>query len=578
MAIPVLLLMALVLLLTAKSVTARREAAAIPAATASMTAGAKPRAVVFTDGEVDDQDSFIRLLMYSNDIDIEGLVITSSEWHYAGDGNGTRFSSEMGGAPATYGVRTSLRWTGTQWIYDLLDKYGEVQPNLLKHSPDFPSDSLLKSRVMIGNIKFEGEMSEDTEGSEYTKSLILDTTDSRPLYMLVWGGTNTLARALKSIEETYGPSAASDLTGSQAAVSGIKGSRAAVSGIKGSRNAEGSIDSTAARRERDPRLARMGWDSLKRYISSKVIIYAVLDQDATYRKYVSVSWPDIKIIYNSAQFAAFAYVWPRVTPDELQPYLGGEWFKKNIKFNHGPLLSSYFLWGDGHHIFGDEEDTFGDSTKLNDNQWGMMKQYDFISEGDSPSFFFLLQPGLMNLEDYSFGSLGGRFVQSATDPCRWEDGPSVTDLDPYTGKQESSFPQVRWIKALQEDFAARADWCVKDYGHANHAPILTLKVNAKIAAKPGSRVVLRASAKDPDGDKINYRWCQYAEAGSYPGKAILSGQQGLYDKAGAAYGKKVSLQVPSDAKPGQTIHVILEARDDCPVPMSTFSRVIIRIF
>ena len=41
---------------------------------------ARPRTIVTTDGEVDDQDSFIRLLLYSNEFSIEGLVYSSSQW------------------------------------------------------------------------------------------------------------------------------------------------------------------------------------------------------------------------------------------------------------------------------------------------------------------------------------------------------------------------------------------------------------------------------------------------------------------------------------------------------------------
>ena len=55
----------------------------------------KPRVVVTTDGEIDDIDSFIRFLLYTNEFDIEALVYSSSQWHYAGDGQGTLFTSEM---------------------------------------------------------------------------------------------------------------------------------------------------------------------------------------------------------------------------------------------------------------------------------------------------------------------------------------------------------------------------------------------------------------------------------------------------------------------------------------------------
>ena len=45
-------------------------------------------------------------------------------------------------------------------------------------------------------------MDEITDSSEFLKKLFLDD-DNRPLYVQTWGGTNTTARALKSIEEEY---------------------------------------------------------------------------------------------------------------------------------------------------------------------------------------------------------------------------------------------------------------------------------------------------------------------------------------------------------------------------------------
>ncbi|HAZ25851.1 MAG TPA: hypothetical protein DCY95_15740, partial [Algoriphagus sp.] len=55
----------------------------------------KPRTIVTTDGEIDDVDSFIRMLLYANEFRIEGLIYSSSMWHYKGDGKGTSFVSEM---------------------------------------------------------------------------------------------------------------------------------------------------------------------------------------------------------------------------------------------------------------------------------------------------------------------------------------------------------------------------------------------------------------------------------------------------------------------------------------------------
>ena len=45
----------------------------------------KLRTVITTDGEVDDMNSVLRALLYANDMDISGIVITSSMYHYAGD-------------------------------------------------------------------------------------------------------------------------------------------------------------------------------------------------------------------------------------------------------------------------------------------------------------------------------------------------------------------------------------------------------------------------------------------------------------------------------------------------------------
>lgn len=39
----------------------------------------KPRTIVTTDGEVDDMDSFIRMLLYANEFELEGLVYSSSQ-------------------------------------------------------------------------------------------------------------------------------------------------------------------------------------------------------------------------------------------------------------------------------------------------------------------------------------------------------------------------------------------------------------------------------------------------------------------------------------------------------------------
>ena len=162
----------------------------------------KPRTIITTDGEIDDVDSYIRMLLYSNEFNVEGLVYSSSMWHYKGDGKGTKFVSEMAMTKQIYGEKTDLRWPGTTWMNGLIDAYEKVYPNLIKHAKGYPTANYLRSVVKVGNIDFEGEMQKNTEGSAFIKTKLLDKTTAS-IYLQVWGGTNTIARALKSIEEEY---------------------------------------------------------------------------------------------------------------------------------------------------------------------------------------------------------------------------------------------------------------------------------------------------------------------------------------------------------------------------------------
>jgi hypothetical protein len=473
----------------------------------------KPRTIVTTDGEVDDMDSFIRMLFYANEFELEGLVYSSSQWHYAGDGKGTTFISEMPGTARLYGERTDLRWVGTDWMEELIDKYALVYDNLSQHAEGYPTPEYLKSIIRVGNIEFEGEMEKVTEGSEFIKNILLDD-EPGPVYLQIWGGTNTVARALKSIEEEY--------------------------------------------RETDE------WEQIYRKISDKAMIYAILDQDATYRKYIAPNWPQVRVLYNADQFWSFAYAWHRVIPQEMQTYMDGDWFQENILTDHGPLAANYYTWGDGREIANDFDHKrwMPEETVKEGRQ-----QYDFISEGDSPAFLFLIDVGLRTLEDPAYGGWAGRLVQSAQNPRRWEDGPTVTDYNPYTDTLDTAFPQTRWIADLQQDFAARADWSVMSYEEANHPPKVGLEHAEDLTALAGEEVQLSGTADDPDGDQLNFRWWQYAEADSYEGTVDIQN----------ANKSQASLTVPEDAQAGDTIHLILEVKDKGTPTLTRYRRVIITV-
>jgi hypothetical protein len=148
--------------------------------TTSEAAQLKPRLVVLTDIEADPDDtqSLVRLFLYSNQLDIKGIIATTSCWH----------TSEV----------------NPESIERVIDAYSEIQPNLLKHEADFPdADSLLllvKEGIPKYGMTGVGK-GMDSEGSEWIIK-VLEEDDERPLWISTWGGVNTLAQALYKIEKT----------------------------------------------------------------------------------------------------------------------------------------------------------------------------------------------------------------------------------------------------------------------------------------------------------------------------------------------------------------------------------------
>lgn len=157
----------------------------VRAAETTRTAGpeqpSKPhRLIVLTDIEADPDDtqSLVRLLLYSNEIDIQGLVATTS-----------------------IHKRTSVH---PQSIRNVIHAYAAVHDNLLKHDASYPTAESLLALVKQGlpeyGMKGVGD-DKDSEGSDWIiKTLELD--DDRPLWVSVWGGANTLAQALHKIRAT----------------------------------------------------------------------------------------------------------------------------------------------------------------------------------------------------------------------------------------------------------------------------------------------------------------------------------------------------------------------------------------
>jgi hypothetical protein len=129
-------------------------------------------------------------------------------------------------------------------------------------------------------------------------------------------------------------------------------------------------------------------------------------------------------------------------------------------------------------------------------------------------------------------------------------------------------PQWRWIDAIQNDFAARAEWCVKPYDQANHPPTVKLANALDMRVCRGEKVSLSAKGTtDPDGDALTYRWWGYQEAGTYPGSVHID----------AADQQNASVTIPADTAAGQTLHIICEVTDNGTPPLTRYQRIICNV-
>lgn len=156
----------------------------------------KPRIVVLTDvstWETDDSESLVRLLVYADMFEIEGLIYT------------TGWSLE------------ETRPDFFQLIHNAIDAYEKDLPNLKKRSGQigfnkdeskqkigyWPTATYLRERSVIGSTK-RGVKELGKNNISDGSNLIIELAnedDKRPLWVLLWGGGNTLAQAIWQVNQ-----------------------------------------------------------------------------------------------------------------------------------------------------------------------------------------------------------------------------------------------------------------------------------------------------------------------------------------------------------------------------------------
>lgn len=134
----------------------------------------KPRVIIETDigiGDGDDDASLVRFLLYADVLDIEGMIVTKS-----------------GNMHRRYGALKD----GYEFMEKFMDAYEQVRPNLIAHSPGYPTADYLRKRVA---------RSWTSEGVDLIIAAV-DRGDVRPVWYCNWGTSNSLGPALDKVKST----------------------------------------------------------------------------------------------------------------------------------------------------------------------------------------------------------------------------------------------------------------------------------------------------------------------------------------------------------------------------------------
>lgn len=410
----------------------------------------KHRLIVLSDIEADPDDtqSFIRLFLYANKIDLKGLIATTSCWHQ--------------------------KEVNPESIKRIIVAYGKVQPNLLKHESGFPSSQTLMQLVKQGLPKYGMTgvgKGMDSEGSDWIIKE-LEKDDSRPLWISVWGGGNTLAQALYKIKSTKSEGEAKKLIG-------------------------------------------------------KLRVYAISDQDDS-GIYMRNNFPDLFYIvspgddYGNATWTGINSFIKGINNESIS----NDWLSKNIQQGHGPLGEIYpdVAWGmegDTPAFLSLIPNGLNNAEHPEWGGWGGRYEYylpDFSKQKEGGSIVTIAPEtrkiwtnAVDRYSPYTANTYGRSVVRDTTK---------------FTGYRETLW---RWRDDFQADFAARMYWCTNSFQKANHAPVVVLDKPEQITVKSGDGFSLDAlRSSDPDGDNLSFLWFTYPEAGSYTKLTNLGGAENAH--------------------------------------------------
>lgn len=434
----------------------------------------KPRVLVLTDiaNEPDDEESLVRFLVYANEFDVEGLVATTSTW-------------------LKKGPREDL-------IRRQLAAYAQVQPNLLKHADGYPSAEQLAAVTTSGQPEYgmaSVGLEKKTAGSERVIKAI-DQTESRPLWVTVWGGANTLAQAL--------------------------------------------LDLRATRSEADTKAA-----------IAKLRVYSISDQDDA-GPWIRKEFPELFYIVSPSRPDGKEYwraTWTGISGD--RHYKNGPmhqfalvenaWLAEHVIKNHGPLGAlypphKYIMEGDTPSFLGLIGNGLGWQASPSYGGWGG-RYVLYQASGETRKMW-------TNNADSRDTVTADNGKTETSDPAtiwRWRQH-----------FQHDFAARMDWCVADSFEKANHNPTPVLN-GDRSKQPLM-------IEAKVGSEVALSAEGTaDPDKNKVTVSWWIYSEAGTVKG-ATLSAVEGLTTQVQLAAARPGTLHVILQAEDDGSPHLFAYRR------------------
>ncbi|KAJ5746319.1 hypothetical protein N7520_011501 [Penicillium odoratum] len=295
------------------------------------------------------------------------------------------------------------------------------------------------------------------------------------------------------------------------------------------------------------------------FIRSKIRVYAISDQDDTDKFYIASTpgWNQ----YGLAAWSGISGTYDKGGPDLSK--ITSKWIRENIQ------IGSY-----GRTVYPD---------------------YEYIMEGDTPTFLYLIQNGLGVREHPEYGSWGGRYmkvtpstVSNLTHYADAADRVIGLDNESYISNYATIW---RWRDAFQIDFAARMQWSLPaNISRTNHQLVISIEGSVSLAplnvsVEFRSKISLNAGAtEDPGGDSLAFRWFQYKEPGA--DNWNVAGEVPELNITVLHEGRMVQVQILDEklSCDGMSLnpsgcwllHLILEVTDNGYHPLTSYKRVLMQ--